>query len=73
MSEETEKNTCNAYYKDYPVAMVGFPNLSWFNFTMNFFGYQESKRVLYDSWMPNEDILSKRIPTITRSVQVFTK
>jgi hypothetical protein len=73
MSEETEKNTCNAYYKDYPVAMVGFPNLSWFNFTMNFFGYQESKRVLYDSWMPSEDILSERIPTITRSVQVFTK
>lgn len=71
MSEETEKNTCNAYYNDRPVAIVGFPNLSWFKFTMKFFGYREIKRVQYDSWMPNEDILLIKNPTITRSVQVF--
>lgn len=71
MAEETEKNTCNAWHDNLPLAIVGFPNLSWLNMTLEFFRYKETKRVLYDSWMPNDDILEIKKPTILRSVQVF--
>ncbi len=71
IAEGTEKNLANGWHNNLPLVMAGLPNLAWFNFTMNFFGYQLCKETLYDTWIPSDDVTVFTEPTQVRSVQVF--
>jgi len=72
ITEDAEKNLANGWHDNLSTVVIGLPNLSWFTFTMKFFGYQLTKERLYDYWVPSDDVTTITKPTETRSVQVFT-
>ena len=72
-TEGTLNNIANGWYDNLSSVMVGLPNLKWFELTMQFMGYKETKKTLYQTWNPIDDIDNTPEPTQLRSVQVFNK